>query len=245
MYILLYKAKTSYFLRVSNAFTLLFSNWKIAIRVCSRLNFSKFSCMFLNSNIFFPICVLRNLQEQVKKPFCYQKLFWPFTVWINCSSDLKNFANSRPLASNFQKFSWMSRTIFFHSRGQNNFGNKIPFLIFTWDHFNDSKLFFSSNQLIMKYFSLHSSEAANYCLFSHVLKIVLWLTQFKYRESLLFLSSKFRLQFWLNFSHNLWWQRAKPCPFGLGLRKFALDPTLVNFFKECQKKYKCWLIRHL
>ena len=29
--------------------------------------------------------------------------------------------------------------------------------------------------------------------------------------------------------------RLKPCPFGLGLRKFALDPTLVNFFKKCQK----------
>ena len=47
---------------------------------------------------------MRNLQEQIKKPFCYQKLFWPFTVWINCSSDLKNFANSRPSASNFKSF---------------------------------------------------------------------------------------------------------------------------------------------
>ena len=28
---------------------------------------------------------MRNLQEQVKKAFCYQKLFWPFTAWINCS----------------------------------------------------------------------------------------------------------------------------------------------------------------
>ena len=28
----------------------------------------------------------RNLQEQVKKTFCYQKLFWPFPVWINCST---------------------------------------------------------------------------------------------------------------------------------------------------------------
>ena len=80
----------------------------------------------------------------------------------------------------------------------------VSLLIITWDHFNDSKLFFSSNQLIiMKYIALHRSVAADYCLFSHVLKIVLWLTQFKYRESLLFLSSKFRLQFWLNFSHNL------------------------------------------
>ena len=37
----------------------------------------------------------------------------------------------------------------------------VSLLIITWDHFNDSKLFFSSNQLIMKHFSLHSSGAAN------------------------------------------------------------------------------------
>ena len=69
---------------------------------------------------------MRNLQEQVKKAFCYQKLFWPFTVWINCCSDLKNFADSRPSASNFKRFS-QSLEQFFLKVGQNNFGNKIPF----------------------------------------------------------------------------------------------------------------------
>ena len=66
------------------------------------LTFFHFSCMFLNPNIFSNwnsdcsnFLVMRNLQEQVKKAFCYQKLFWTFTVWINCSSDLKIFANSR------------------------------------------------------------------------------------------------------------------------------------------------------
>ena len=66
-------------------------------------NFSNFSCLFLNPNIFSDLNAncsnlldMRNLQEQVKKAFCYQKLSWPFTVWINCSSDLKKFANSRP-----------------------------------------------------------------------------------------------------------------------------------------------------
>ena len=48
---------------------------------------------------------MRNLQEQVKKAFCYQKLIWPFTVWINCSSDRKKFANFWPSASNFKSFS--------------------------------------------------------------------------------------------------------------------------------------------
>ena len=69
---------------------------------------------------------MRNLQEQVKKAFCYQKLFWPFTVWINCSLDLIFFANSRHSASNFKSFS-QSLKQFFLTVGQNNFGNKIPF----------------------------------------------------------------------------------------------------------------------
>ena len=53
-------------------------------------------------------------------------MVWPFTVRINCSSDLKNFANSRPSASNSKKISW-SLEQFFLTVGQNNFGNKIPF----------------------------------------------------------------------------------------------------------------------
>ena len=68
---------------------------------------------------------LRNLQEQVKKAFCYQKLLWPFTVWINCSSDLKIFENSWPSTSNFNSFS-RSLEQFFITVGQDNFGNKIP-----------------------------------------------------------------------------------------------------------------------
>ena len=54
-------------------------------------------------------------------------MFWPFNAWINCSSDLKNFANSRPSASNFKSFS-RSLKQFFLTVGENNFGNKIPIL---------------------------------------------------------------------------------------------------------------------
>ena len=43
---------------------------------------------------------------------------------MNCSSDLKNFANSWPLASNFSR----SVEQFHLTVGQNNFGNKIPFI---------------------------------------------------------------------------------------------------------------------
>ena len=90
--------------------------------------------MFLNSNIFSSLnynCSNlldpRNLKEQVKKAFCYQTLFWPFTVRINCSNDLKMFANSQPSAWNFKSFS-VSLEQFLFTVGQNNFGNKIPFL---------------------------------------------------------------------------------------------------------------------
>ena len=89
---------------------------KISLRM--KHTYSNFSCMLLNPNIFFQfsnssnLLYLRNLQEQVKQAFCYQKLFWPFTVWINCSSD-----HSRSLEQ------------FFLTVGQNNFGNKIPFVI--------------------------------------------------------------------------------------------------------------------
>ena len=74
--------------------------------------FLNFFCRFLIP-IFFSnlnyncsnFWYMRNFQEQVKKAFCYQKLFWPFTFRINCLSDLKNFENSRPSASNFKSFS--------------------------------------------------------------------------------------------------------------------------------------------
>ena len=49
------------------------------------------------------------------------------TVWINCSTDLKDFANSQLLASNFEKFSW-SLHQYFLTVDQNNLGNKIPLL---------------------------------------------------------------------------------------------------------------------
>jgi len=71
---------------------------------------------------------MRNFQEQVKKALYYQKLFWPFTVWINCSSNLKNFANSWPSALKFKSFS-RSLEQFFLTVGQNNFGKKIPFAV--------------------------------------------------------------------------------------------------------------------
>ena len=45
----------------------------------------------------------------------------------NCSSGLKNFADSRPSVSNFKSLS-RSLEYFFLTVGQNNFGSKIPLL---------------------------------------------------------------------------------------------------------------------
>ena len=53
---------------------------------------------------------LRNLQEQVKKAFCFKN--WSdldFTVQIN-------FANSQAFSVEFQKFFFITRTIFIHNR---------------------------------------------------------------------------------------------------------------------------------
>ena len=55
-------------------------------------------------------------------------MFWPFTVWTNCSSDIKIFANSQSSASNSKRFS-QSLEQFFLTVGQNNFRSKIPFLV--------------------------------------------------------------------------------------------------------------------
>ena len=81
----------------------------------------------LNSNCS-NVLDLRNLQQQVKKAFvskivltfhCLNKLFF-----LGCR-DLKCFANYRPSASNFKRFS-RSEEQFLFTVGQNNFGNKIP-----------------------------------------------------------------------------------------------------------------------
>ena len=106
--------------------------WQVFLREWEKIPFLTFPACFsipiifsnLNSNCSY-LPDLRNLQEQVKKAFCYQRLSWLFTVWINCSSDLKNFENSRPSASNFKSFS-RSLEHFFLTVGQNNYDNKIP-----------------------------------------------------------------------------------------------------------------------
>ena len=118
----------------NEAFLQWFANLLGLGRQIGLINFGVLSALFWNCEFFVcgkmyfsNLLEMRNLQEQVKKAFCYQKLFWPFTVWMNCSRDLKNFANSWPSASNFKSFS-RSLEQFFLTVGQNNFGNKIPFL---------------------------------------------------------------------------------------------------------------------
>ncbi len=69
---------------------------------------------------------MRNLKEKVKKNILLPKIVLTFHFLNKLFSDLKNFANSRPSASNFKSFS-QSLEQFFLTVGPNNFGNKIPF----------------------------------------------------------------------------------------------------------------------
>ena len=68
----------------------------------------------------------RNLQEQVKKTFCYQKLFWPFTALFE-QTVLLQFLQILGLQPRISKIFSITRTIFSHSRSE-QFENKIPFL---------------------------------------------------------------------------------------------------------------------
>ena len=68
--------------------------YKIQWSPWSTLAISNFSCMFLNPIFFSDLnyncsnsLYMRNLQEEVKKTFCYQKLFWPFTA-VHCLNKL-------------------------------------------------------------------------------------------------------------------------------------------------------------
>ena len=63
-------------------------------------------------------------------------MFCPFTVWIDCSSDLKNFANYWPSAWNSKLFLDPLKQLFL-TVGQNNFG-KTKYQICTYS----SVLFF-------------------------------------------------------------------------------------------------------
>ena len=64
------------------------------------LIFSNFPRRFLNPNYFFQfelkLFYLFVFDLNLKKPILSQKLVSPFTVWINCFSDLKSFSNSWP-----------------------------------------------------------------------------------------------------------------------------------------------------
>ena len=92
-------------------------------------SFSNFSCVFLNPNNFFPICIIivliyyiweisRNKLKRILLPkivltfHCLNKLF----SWSQIFCKFSAFSFSRSLEQCFL------------TEGQNNFGNKIPFL---------------------------------------------------------------------------------------------------------------------
>ena len=80
------------------------------------------------SQYFFPIWILiviiywiwetsRNNLKSILLPKIVLT-FQRFTVWINCSSDLKTFAYSRPSASNFKSFFLITWKFYSHSKAE-------------------------------------------------------------------------------------------------------------------------------
>ena len=82
--------------------------------VCHKF-WNKIPFLFCFSSYIPIIC--SNLLDRIEtfkklESIIIPKLFWTFTVGMNCSSDLKNSANSQPSASNFKSFSQsLNRTI--------------------------------------------------------------------------------------------------------------------------------------
>ena len=96
--------------------------------------FSNLSCMFLMPSYFLTIWIITVLMDLIWetsknnfKKHSVSKIVLTFhwTVRINCSSDLKKFANCQPSALNFKTKSQSLKQLFL-TKGQNNLGNKIP-----------------------------------------------------------------------------------------------------------------------
>ena len=82
---------------------------KLDLWTSQSFHFFIFSCMFLNPNSSFPILILivliyHNFRNKLKKhsvtKICSELSLFE---WIVLFSDLKNFENSRPSASNFKR----------------------------------------------------------------------------------------------------------------------------------------------
>ena len=91
------------------------------------------------SQLFFPIwaliilmCLIWETSRNKLKNILFQKSVWPFTVQIKCSSDLKNFWNSRLKAENLQKFWDHKNNLFICTvKGKYNFWSEC-FLTCSW-----------------------------------------------------------------------------------------------------------------
>ena len=76
---------------------------------------------------------------------------------MNCSSDLNNFENSWPSASDFKSFS-RSLELCFLTVGQNDFGNKIQFSVFSYPRGGDKVVVPQDCHLVKKVTKVISSQ---------------------------------------------------------------------------------------
>ena len=123
-------------------------------------------CPDLEFFIFFILNDLRNLQEQVKKHYMFQKLFWSFTLWINFSTDLKIFTNSWLSAANFKHFYQklehfclnLSRSEQFWKQNANFFVGSCVHFVLSGQHLSKQ----AKGQIISEYFFLPTKKFHKY-----------------------------------------------------------------------------------
>ena len=131
--------------------------------------------MFLNPNNLnsncFNILALRNILEQVLK-----KSVLTFHCLNKFSDNLKSFANSRTFSLKFQKQNSRSQEHFFLEEGENNFGNKVPFLFKYFLDMIHFLLLQSNKQKFHKIFPILNSQfsqstmiSSKFCLYAYAL----------------------------------------------------------------------------
>ena len=101
------------------------NNFGNKIPLISKFIYNKSKCqkyewMINNTNVPFKATevMIRFRIVNTEPWFCFKDCSDPFTVQINCSTDLKNVANLRLKAEYFQKYFSITTTTFSHSRSE-------------------------------------------------------------------------------------------------------------------------------
>ena len=116
---------------------------------------------------------MRNFQEQVKKAFCYQKMFWPFTEG--------------------QEFAKKILTV-----GQNNFGYKIPILELICSHFSIGNYLGTTFRCVYRGYKF-PQESIQF----HAFNITITCNKYKQKRLWIFVLVHNHFYYFLQYVHNV------------------------------------------